>query len=367
MSSSTFPVEVMNEIFRSSELDHSTLANCCLLSKRYLDTARTWLYNSVSMVVVVDSKPVGRCIGPASRTIEYDSATWKLLVLLHWEPIFRQFIRLLKVRVTYSTAGRSGVPTSVGHALANFLVISPRIRHLLLCGTRESNYNILVELTPLDLAQITHMTIDGVDEISVAIFSSLPQLEVLTVDCLDLESISSEYRPRNLRCLFVKNSDFHDYTFFLVSSASTLRELHLPLASLFSLSLVDYPNLSRLGFSVEPDLAMSDILRSKSFWETLVKADNIRNLTLDGDTLSPHMDSFLFGSWMGFMVASPPSLRRIEFTEAVPLERLEHILAAKRPIQIGIGRQAMFTTSAVKYQGILAMCQTAGVEVILLS
>lgn len=120
--SSVIPKEVIIEILRSSELDQSTLATCCLLSRTHLDSARKWLYCDIG--VRLNTTMEKGIYGEDMVFWEFTKSTAKLIETVQGSKELRKMIRTLNFHTLpyYPGDPVSGVRTSLGHAIEPFLM-----------------------------------------------------------------------------------------------------------------------------------------------------------------------------------------------------------------------------------------------------
>ena len=124
-----FPVEVMNQIFRSSVLEPRDLARCCLLSRRYLPSASKWLYRDVEVKLrrfYVDGSRGEQSV------FEYSRPTAKLIAAILEKPALGRLIRRTEFSIAYGSFAQSGLRTRGREAVATMIELAPTMSALAL-------------------------------------------------------------------------------------------------------------------------------------------------------------------------------------------------------------------------------------------
>ncbi|GAA6019753.1 hypothetical protein JCM11491_005240 [Sporobolomyces phaffii] len=357
MSSSTFPVEVMNEIFRSSELDHSTLANCCLLSKRYLDTARKWLYFQIDVIFVevAGGQPEEEDV----VADEYAATTGRLLHSLLGNASLRELVRSIAF-VSTNGDDTSGVRLHRQDAVPTFLSLAPNADRLSFSKDEDWYDEALASLTSHRLRHIRGLEVPDriqFDARSTGISFRLENLEDLTYNPENFQA-GAYHTFTKLKSVCCTHWRIGSDDSCFSSSAPTLRKLGVPLHALPDIQLHQYPRLDVLSINqILPetlDLRLGDEL---PFWKSF-KESKFRTLMIAGRRMSSPLEEEVFAPHRGLLKYAPDSLKRIELWGKVSLDRLRIMLKWGKLTELGIDDD--MDESDVEL--IRFMCESAGVE-----
>jgi hypothetical protein len=322
MSSAIFPVEIMNEIFRSSELDSRTLASCCLLSHKYLQGARRWLYNAV--VVCITGHSVKGTGGPIYVN-EYSRSSFRLLAVIQAEPNLRNLVRF----VHFGTPGSykpSGIQTDKADAIATFCSILTKLHSISL----DSIFNDFVftktlnQLTPTRFERLRELKIRKLTKHSSNFLSQLHQLERLYIQEIanDLGPFCLPISKLKVFCLEDAPEGF-SVTNLISASRSTLEDLQMAFNALFSLTLIDFPRLKRIELLLNCDELTGDAaVRNGDIWRPAAGCQELVTLAFNWGELTRTVDSYIFGRNGGLSSYMPASVRRIEFIGGISVDRL---------------------------------------------
>ncbi|GAA5842644.1 hypothetical protein JCM3766R1_004884 [Sporobolomyces carnicolor] len=291
-----FPVEIVNQIFRSLVLDSTALARCCLLSREYLPTARKWLYAAVN-ASLSERKFDG--FDGFRETTEYSRSTGKLIAAILHNPALARLIH--KVHFLRDCVV-SGIHTTGGDAVAAILTLAPTVTAL------EFNWD------------------DQVDE---WLEDALPKLDCSTYVNLDAHSVGRQLSTIRLDTLAIEHpvdSSAFDVARFIALSASTLQELRIHLFDLPKLALRAYPRLRRVELFLFPSPdPITNPFHAKPFQRQVEKCENLTTIAFAGSKLPPDLENCVFGTHGGLAQSGSwrfRRLRRIEFTEDVSIDAL---------------------------------------------
>lgn len=346
-SHSSFPVEVMSEIFRSTELDAEDLANCCLLARRYLESARKWLYSSIELVSTQSPATVGRTHGIG---VQLDDQTNRLLNTFNGNPHLGTLVRSIYTQIKCERGCRQAPTWRADSAVDKFYRRTPMVESL--------KFNITVKPISPNLWFSGALPVLGNDVNSKSRIERLRELEIaeLSPDVLTFVTrlvnlrrlriwrIPEDYeystltvsRLRSFR-LRAAHRDF-DLRDFLASTAETIEDLQIPLESYFNLSLRDYPQLQRLELFIgdkDEELLWTDG-GGTNFWARAEECHNLTTLAFGSYELSSRAIDRLTGYARGLATYSPPSLRRVDFTYKFSLDQLASLVSAGYISELGI-------------------------------
>lgn len=379
MSHSVFPVELMNEIFRSSELDQATLASCCLLSRRYLQAAQRWLYHSIEIRCFQSGINGGEVDSEDGDMWEYSKMSWLLLVTLRGSEFLRSHIRSLE----FATGGYdcSHVRTSLNSAALTFITAAPDCQQLVMkneepdCGTEWSanefggglEYTtfsaIILDVLPDDFDRFTDS--DSLERITLISTESDP--------LGDWTDSDDTYQLTHFE-IFRKSSKLLD---FLRTSFKSLRILQVPLSDFPSLPFAELTELAHLTLLYGTDQDRSKKLQlSRPFWTTFGRSPSLRKLTFSGSSTQEEKEA-LFGGKSDrpvsqsriprqvkstILTCKPPSLQRLEFVGATSFDLISLILDRPEIVvpEIGLSKKS----SAFETETLRSMFERSAVELI---
>ncbi|GAA5992911.1 hypothetical protein JCM5350_008354, partial [Sporobolomyces pararoseus] len=381
MSQASFPVEVMNEIFRSSDLDSRTLARCCRLSRRYLESAQKWLYHHVN-IRMSQRKAKESDIGGV--TPKLSPSTEKLLSLLENNPRLAALVKSVKSETTFNEGYGYGNRRYEG-MLDRLCKSAPFLDSLVFkCLVGDNIYHIKPEWDDraLPYPQIQeeetyrdeldrYIEVKGVDLTphSYLFLSQLVNLRVLHIRRAVRNPIGMPFEY-DLGLTKLESVRIHkitpdfDIKQFLSSSAATIRDLQVPYNFVFDLDLSDYPQLNRL------ELTMYGVDQYKAwtqgepeeFWRRVEHCTNLVTLAFAYEQIGKEVAAKLFGRGGGFGAYTPPSVRRIDITDDYSLDNVADIIYNGNIMQLGItlGRYEQ----SVRDEVVRLMCKDQNVELI---
>ena len=334
-SSCHLPDEIICEIFRDSCFLLPDLFNLCLVSHRFLSTARRCLYSLIPVNLVEGTTE----IGPDGGEWEYTVDTWKLLKSMKKNPEVAQAIEgiLLHSKSGSWNKGKSDRPSGKladsGQALSAFLQHSPRVRKIVVKDEWEDDglYPIIAKRQP-NLEYLSVHTISGNS------FSLLPQqlpklksLRIMeTVGPLPSES-GGPFEYLEHFQLYSECLGFEPHS-FLPSLPSSLRTLRLPLTAVIALDFSRYPSLDSLHiyawwFPSALNASPRNLL--ERFTSSLSKSPSLRSLSFECDSFGKECELYLFSRDYMKKEQTPvlQTLETIRIEEEIRLERLVNVLS----------------------------------------
>jgi len=356
MSQSAFPVELMNEIFRSSELKPRHLARCCLLSRRYLRVARQWLYREIRVDLIRSKPKHGERIEPA---IQYKKSTWRLLQTLNGNAELQGFVR----DVTYGAfhKHRSGIWTLPSHAFHNFFALTPNVRRLYFDQEELIDtlwpITILGEATVAQLARIEAIYIGELTVDAAQILLKFKGLKRLSFWVGEDAPNSWEFKvPSGLQSVYISVLSNLNLSYTLRPSTDTLTRLYIPLRAFLTLKYTDYPALKHLSVQLEmTHVTVEEVDDASETWSSFSQS-SLQTLAFDGQLLDTELEDRIFGGGQLFLRKAPPTLRRIEFLEAVSLDRLYEMCKYECFEEVAISNGAI---GSLKAELVSAMCEAS--------
>jgi len=196
MSQAVFPVEIMNEIFRSSELNERALAHCCLLSHRHLEPARKWLYYEVRIGVNQKGTGPEKLILPTARLFDTLRSNSNLGLLIKSICFDNDDFRLSKVECTRRTA------------LSNLRFVAPNVKA---CDfgphSSSSQQEWMEELNRLDVEFKDYQELRnvGIEESTVEFLAPQSNLRRLHLVNAQENMSGSPYAYSNLRFVRIES------------------------------------------------------------------------------------------------------------------------------------------------------------------
>ncbi|GAA5963583.1 hypothetical protein JCM3765_004332 [Sporobolomyces pararoseus] len=349
---STFPLEVIEEIFRSSELDKPTLASCCLLSRKYLKVAKKWLYHHIHIRL-----PGKNFQGLEGRIFvqEYSRSAARLLSTLQAKPALGRLVQSLR--------------PEGGDAVASFFALAPNLNTLDLTFREQWVHGALRQLDPENLHRIEEVRIQNLSHLSSNFLSQLHNLRRLYVSWIPEHLAPPSLGTRTLHTLrlSVLPGRF-DLKTFLSPVSSTIEDLQIPIEALFDLKLSNYPHLKRLelfldGIELDEDGFEEEV--GGCFYKLYNQCSRLSTLAFHlTHPLSPGLEERIFGSSGGLGSWNPREVRRIEFTNEVSVDRLLMFLYRGFVAELGINYDWV---SEATWKTVAFICQDAGVELIKLA
>ncbi|GAA5842636.1 hypothetical protein JCM3766R1_004882 [Sporobolomyces carnicolor] len=365
-----FPVEVMNQIFRSSVLDSITLARCCLLSRRYLPSARKWLYRDVEVKLrrfYVDGSRGEQSV------FEYSRPTAKLIAAILEKPALGRLIRRTEFSVTYRSFSQSGFRTRGGEAVATMLELAPTMSALALGygETYSATDNWLDEALPQIQFDRSHslreLSLTNMTETASEFVSNLPNLRHLAVRYIQAQTVQYQLKTTNLETFSMEYvlADF-DLQYFISHSAPTIRNLCIPFSKLVEVELEVYPRLGRVELVLPlGHCSDEDPLNGKMFYRFFEECANLVTIAFNGCTLQSDVGDVVFGrsGGLGDSEWPSPQLRRVEFVDDVSIDQLLLFLRTD-----GLVSELAVTSNVTpkKMKLVRTLCEDSGVELILL-
>ncbi|GAA5997310.1 hypothetical protein JCM5350_000603 [Sporobolomyces pararoseus] len=366
MKKTTFPIAVMQEIFRSSELDKPTLANCCLLSRKYLKLAKKWLYHDIHIRL-----PGKNFQGLEGRLFvhEYSRSAARLLSVLQAKPALGRLVRSISVG---EYGGRlSGIRTEGGDAVASFFALAPNLDTLDLTFREQWVQGALRQLDVDRFHRIEEVRIQNLSHLSSNFLTQLHNLRRLYIS-----RIPDHLRPPSLATWILQTlslsalpgaEDFNLRS-FLSPVSSTIKDLGIPIEALFDLKLSTYPQLERVELFMDRFEPTEDWLEEEtggSFCKLFDRCSLLSTLAFHlTHSLSPGVEGRIFGSGGGLGSYTPGQVSRIEFTNEVSVDRLLLFLYGGFVEELAIG---IDWVSEETWKLVAFMCQDAGVELIQLA
>jgi hypothetical protein len=368
MSTSVFPVEIMNEIFRSSDLDHETLGRCCLLSHRFLESARRWLYHHVEIRMSLVDVNTRRAQG---WTPQYSRSTLALLTTLSQQEALSSLVKSFKLREHLSPSiccwPASGVYSTGGTAIASLCSLAPMLDDLHLYSTLDPSFeSALIYLDDRRLHRCRKIRVASWSSNVARLFSRHKTLHTLHIN----SSPSGVVNPLVARSLQVfrlgEYNDEFDLQSFLASSASSIRDLQIPLANLLKIDLSSFTQLRRLEVLLpERNTMDANVFKETggSFWKRKIanNCSNLSTLAFHTSDKDNELDDYIFGWRGGLERYVPPMVRRIEFLEEVSLDRLSTFIDKGAIQELGVISN---TVSESTLRIISLICKEAQVELI---
>ena len=371
----------MNEIFRSSELKRQDLANCCLLSRRYLQTAQRWLYHSIEVRCFQSMFEGNEVDSREGDMWVYSEKSWLLLVTLRSSEFLRNHIRSLEFAVGDYTC--SGVRTSLNSAILTFLEAAPNHRRLIMTddGTsdctgwsaddssgvlRYTSFSELIsDILPEDYRYFTKS-------------DSLQRLTLVSTEEDPLEDWAGSTRPPAQLMHFEIFRNTSKLLDFLRRSYDSLRTLQVPLSTFATLPFLELAELTHLILLYGTDQDRSkNIQLSESFWTSFGQSPSLRKLTFSGESTAEEVEA-LFGSKSNghgrsrrrsdqavkstLLTCMPPSLQRLEFLGPTPFTLLTFLLDRPEMAvpEIGLSKKS----SAFETETLRSMFERSPVELI---
>ncbi|GAA5842656.1 hypothetical protein JCM3766R1_004887 [Sporobolomyces carnicolor] len=385
-----FPVEVMDQIFRSSCLRPGDLARCCLLARRYLSAARKWLYHDVTVTIVRDFEHHG--LGtPEDETSDdewdvytfYSSRTVALIGTIQNNPALARLIR--KVKFAEAMWGQSETRVSEEEAVVEMLKLASMVTAVDFdesCETTEWLENVIPQLGRGTYARCHDASFDLMKEPEFAFVSKLKNLRSLNISAVGTGWQSSQ-RQLSTTCLetlsinYVRNPSAFSIAEFVAPSALTLRNLKVNVIDLARLDLGAYPNLRRVELLFQSERPTDENpFNRREFSQRFRRCDNLTTIVFRGRTVPAKYEDDVFGGiasggLQDFGSNSLPQLRRIEFPDGFSIDQLFKFFDdvkyryhdARPVIECGISSTCV---NDVKLQIMRLICENAGVKLILL-
>jgi len=390
MSHSAFPVELMNEIFRSSELERQDLANCCLLSRRYLQAAQRWLYHSLEVRCCQCTNFLGCDVDDEKGDMwEYSSSSWLLLVTLRSSKSLQNHIRSLEFAIGDYTYF-SEVRTSLNSAMLTFFTAAPECQELIMKNKKDPDYDLdhYTEWSASDFSGgLTYTMYPELIMDVLPIYDprdTLRRSQRITListekDSLDNWSDTTSPSDDPLQLvhfkIFRKSSKLLD---FLRRSYDSLRTLQVPVSAFLTLPFAKLTQLTLLTllFGTHEDRSKK-LQLSKSFWTTFGQSPSLRRLTFSGEPTAEEVE-ILFGSRSDgpgrsrrrsnqavkstVLTCKPPSLQRLEFLGSTPFDLINFVLDRPEMVvpEIGLSKKS----SAFEKETLRSMFERSPVELI---
>lgn len=408
INDAVFPVEVMDQIFRSSCLRRGDLARCCLLARRFLSAARKWLYYEVEVILAYENlvwamdydRPGTSGDGtsedersdsePDYSDTEYSCRTAALIETIRNDPALARLIR--RVEFCRKMGPRSGTRVTEEEATVEILELAPMataVDFSLTFETDEWLENAIPQLERGTYARYTDISVYNFAEAVSAFVSKFENLRSLTITkitrfephggigacqlsttCLETISIQDVWSPSTIS---IAN--------FVALSASTLRNLGIHLSDFPKVDLKAFPNLGRIELFL-------DRFTSRPFDSTefrkLRHCSNLTTIALRGDGVREDCENFIFGplnegpnGFLDFRREGLPQVRRVDFAYHgchLRSVSIDHLLGFFDELhwvpktffplkELGI---SSFYLEDLKLQFVRMMCEEAGVELILL-
>ncbi|GAA5966713.1 hypothetical protein JCM3765_007609 [Sporobolomyces pararoseus] len=386
-SAANLPDELILQIFRNKHLSPCDLARCSLLSRRFVDSARKWLYETVNLGIFHGSAHHEEGQEPIFPDPEFTLASWKLMRTLTDSPEIASYVReiVLGGGITPQEP-RLTIKTTARLALENILRLTPKTKKLKFgrswsFGLNEleiiRNYQNLEELSVLVLRE------EAIDILG----EHLPHLTFLQAVQVAPRP-ASEKRFKSLRTFETSCPHPEILPSFIIPSCTTLRKLRLPLQTA---ALVDFSQLPALHTFIlqlhDPSGVTARTPRfvaageSKAFWTALARSPSLRTLVLDSPRHSDHFEAALFGTsdgrrsgtGSGGPTESIPSLRTLEFQDDFLLDRANSLLASplsKTLIRLVVPAAPINPEDSSFHAGqvraVVGMCEAKGIEVVLI-
>ncbi|GAA5882320.1 hypothetical protein JCM16303_004069 [Sporobolomyces ruberrimus] len=191
-SNSRLPDELIIEIFRNRVLASWDLANCALVSRRYVKPVRRFLYECVEVVVMED---LGLAEGsdyeePGAQEgsrldMAYSEMTWSLLKALMGNRTLGLLIKELDFQVEDHYTGcddedHSPVATTPIHALSTFIRLAPNVKKVKYGGPYVDVREALRKLCPFK----------GVASLTIPVIGT-PEFDYMTKNLVHLRHLET--------------------------------------------------------------------------------------------------------------------------------------------------------------------------------
>lgn len=381
------PDELILEIFRNKSLSTGDLAILCLITRRFLNQVRRSLYESVLVYLAEERQEVhsdSDSDNDSSDRIVYTLRSWQLLRTFQDSPNLAALVDHLHFHfeiVWHRDSVVTGVVASQKVACLTFLRLARRTSKIS-ASRFESNAHLqdAIGKTRKCRERITHLDVDTSQGLAFPSLSTLlPNLLHLKIDSLQPRILDLPIF-QGLVSLDIGNSNsILEYTPFLLSARSTLRQLRINLSILIEISgsndLSDFPALIflhvyRSGKPAGID-SLTRIEHVLDFWKSICRSTSLRTLSFSGSTYD-YYELVLFSHELALTgIKNLNTLNTIRFEGNVPVDRLAAILgwpmfpALRRIVLPTKVREDEAATRQRKILAVSAMCEGTGIEVML--
>ncbi|GAA5991569.1 hypothetical protein JCM5350_002619 [Sporobolomyces pararoseus] len=377
------PDELIMEIFRSEVYNHRELPSLALVSKRYLNSVRKLIYDTVYLEIMQEEDPPEGASG-----FVLDFPTPNLMETLETCPHLAALVRDIECQVfpepmekedehpqdRWLWSGNEGEGTTMGTALEGILQLTPNVTTLTFAEgydvqatwadlVRKYTPNLrkiqACSISPQELKEVSN-TLEFLRVRDFGVLEGLiERLELPKLTHLDIDSerlVRNEVdflTPvfRNLRVLKVN-----------VEIAATLDFDQMPHLEFLHLYNVDYwdrlpPSKSHIYSS------------ASSLWKSLQLSPSLRTLGLESKPYAREWEDNLFSH--GRLSKSIPTLTSLRFTDNWPLDRIASILGWNKKLSSTLERMVLNTYLNYKnpskmreLRAVKALCQDHQIEVL---
>lgn len=377
------PDELILEILRDQALSQGDLAALSLLSRRFLDQVRRFLYETVNIVVVDEHVEYGidGLDGETSMQLVYSKRTWRLLRTMQDSPKLAALVDHLRFRSDISWISEreiGGIATSPRVAYSTFLRLARKATKVSAHDSRRLQETILQSA---NCKHITYLDIDHPADVSLARLSDLlPNLNHLKLGTLPT-ALPDAPLFRRLSSLSICSSTATLLEApFLLSTRFTLRRLRVNLNILIALSrthslsdfaLLDYLHVYTATMPVTSANSDTEYTQIVSFWSLICRSTSLRTLSFDGRTFNSYEYGLFYCQLLQIGVRDLDTLQTIRFENDIPVDRLAAILGwsefpALRYIVLPVNTfKEEVDTRRRKVAAVTAMCEGTGIEVML--
>ncbi|GAA5937142.1 uncharacterized protein JCM15063_002822 [Sporobolomyces koalae] len=360
------PQEIIALILRSSDLNHASLARCCLVSRHTLEPARRNLYFSVDLVLL--PRWTRNCRGDVLEDVMYNVTTAALMLTLSTSPHLAAHVRRVALVHNHSDRDYSHVSTTPEATLRTILRYAPRTEHF------KTNIGILfglasqVERGQLDAIRSLDLVKSAASDPTLSFKLNLRRFSInesAFIDWDEERQLPTKLESFTMRPDFPMNRRPH-LPHLLRKSMFTLTHLSIPFDMLAAFKNPSFPALVKLELWILS--ATYDQSEVVAYEALLHKLSNLRILSLR------IASDVFFRSPLRLFATKPESLRRIELLREISLDHLAVILThpvEERIKEIGIYDPSMLSTrdsesTTVRFAAIRQMCHAARVELVLI-